>query len=211
MCKYKISVATGFVMLLLLIFSFGYTYAYFSQKASATASLKMYSIQANWYNSSTFSQIGNGNTIAIKSALKRGAYTQIVDSKDSSTIVLAVNHSEDDDGLEAYCRIKLDATYINSLSETKDCSQYIVLAKKSGNSYTLLNNSTTWKYENGYYYYKNSSGLISLGNGDTIDVADYIYLAGNVSTDIFGASVSITLTVEMAQVANDGYKSVWGI
>lgn len=211
MCKYKISLTTSIVMLLLLVFSFGYTYAYFSQKASATASLKMYSIQAGWYNSSTFSPIGNGNSIAIKSNLKRGAYTQIVNSKDNGAIVLAVNYAEDVGGLSAYCRIKLEASYTNSLNQVKDCSQYVVLAKKSGSSYTQLTNSSTWKYDNGYYYYKNSSGLIALSGGDTIDVADYIFLSGNINADVFGAPVSITLTVEMAQVDNDGYKSVWGI
>lgn len=209
MCKYKLSLTTAFVLTLLMFFSIGYCYAYFSQKATASANLDIYQTEIKWMDDS-LSSIGNGNTIALNSHLKRGAYTQIQAEGQSATS-LRLNYMEETGTLPSYCRIKLTATYVNSLGETKDCSQYITLANYSNSTYTKLENSTSWKYENGYYYYKTSSGLTKLENETVILVAGYLYLDGSVNADIFGASVTITLTAEVAQVANAGYKSVWGI
>lgn len=210
MCKYKISLATAFVMLLLMFCSIGYTYAYFSQKASATANLGVYKTEIKWLDES-YSAVGDGNTIALKSHLKRGAYTQIQNAEKSTPMTLHLNYIEETASLPSYCRIKLTATYTNSANQTKDCSQYITLANLEGSTYTKLQDEDNWSYENGYYYYKDSTGLIKLNNEDVVFVAEYLYLDGDISADVFGASVTITLTAEVAQSANDGYKSVWGI
>lgn len=210
MCKYKISLTTSFLLIMLLLFSFGYTYAYFSQRASASATLGVYSTRVMWRDGTTLSLIGNGNTIALKSNLKRGNYTEI-QGETGSPIRLMVSYEEETGELASYCRLKLTATYQNSSGQPQDCSQYITLANKSGNLFTKLEDSANWRYENGYYYYKNDSGLIKVENENAISVANYLFLSGEANADIFGASINITLTVEVAQVANEGYKSVWRI
>lgn len=204
------SLTTSFVLILLLFFSVGYTYAYFSQKASASASLNVYSTSVEWRDGISLDKIGNGKTIALQSTLKRGTYTEIR-SADGNAISLLISYAEKSGELASYCRLKLTASYINSSDTVVDCSQYLTLANKKGNTFTNIEDSGNWSYENGYYYYKTSTGLIKVENEETVSVASYLYLDGSSNADIFGSNISITLTVEMAQVANDGYRAVWGI
>ena len=214
---------------LILSLSIGYTYAYFSAYKTADGGASIHNVNVNWYNLYSLkdmdAEFGENTTIQVASKLKRGACSTIylgTEGEDNYQPISLALSSESQIGV--YCRVKLEAIYTSKTVTDQDCSEWIKLANNNDDgSYTLLENSGTWIYLNGYYYYgaedtstgdKDSNGIgvipIPILNEDITPVASLLYLDDEQSSaDIYGATVTITLTLESVQAANEAYKTWW--
>lgn len=240
MRKYAIPKAVyGILVLILLCLSIGYTYAYFSAVDSASSTTQLGLIDISWRDNNHFSSMqflfdktetdtNEAQSIAIIGELERGKYTEIKANNKAGTLTnVRLEASNSLGTVGAYCRIKLEASYIPLNSATPiPCSTYIKLALDTGDEKVLItdlniadHNINGWFYDNGYYYYgtkttdpetgKTTYNLTELTAGGGQVVADYLYLDTSASSNMFGSSVSIKLTLEGVQSANNAYESIW--
>ena len=127
-----------------------------------------------------------------------------------------------DGTINAYCRIGIVAKYTpkNLTTEITCENGWIQLALKNAKSgVTKLITDNGWFYYNGYYYYgsetKDGEGnvtartLTELECGTSQEVANNLFLSDSAASNMFGASVSITLTLEGIQTTNDAYQYAW--
>ena len=202
MRKYKMpKILYAMLAIVLLVLAVDYTYAYFSARTTATGKMGMADMAVEWMQSYTigdeynFENLPNSSTGEIdisENEIKRSTYTDIMYNGNAITLMLSATVET-----PAYCRIKLDASYIKTNSTEKvNCGQYIKLAYNG----TLLEESYTWRFENGYYYYKSGSILTTLAKGNTMfDVANQLYLDPSSSSEIYGKELTIKLKVELVQ------------
>ena len=235
MRKYAIP-RVAYVLLVLMIacLSIGYTYAYFSAEATATNDTELGKINIVWNASSTdksgqvSNMFNNSSNIPILSKIKRGEYTSILalgKEEDELAITLRMSNSGDA-SVPAFCRLKIEATYTPLNGTETECDPgWIQLALGNEASKELITERSTngWFYDEytGYYYfgemYTNNGSpvveLFELGEGQSLAVANYIYLDSSAPSEIIGATVNITLKLEGVQTTNDAYKqaSVWGV
>lgn len=217
MRKYAIpKLAYVFVVAILLILSVGTTYAYFSATHTAVGGGKMHTIDISWRdannrNALISSRFENSNAIEItfsdpeKNGIRRGEYNKIsaVDIDDELIDIKLALANFGSAG--AYCRIKIDASYVTKSGEQKTCSDGWVQLALNG---TLITNSG-WVFEDGYYYYKTGSALTTIASRTSISVADNLYLSTDASADIMGSQLTIMLTVEAVQNTHNAHTSVW--
>lgn len=208
MRKYRIpKVLYAILAMILLFLAVDYTYAYFSAKISVSGELGVADISIQWYRTDGTNYTGfstsNVETIDISEIqLKRANYTAIKYNGSEITLLLSPTIET-----PVYCRVKLEATYTNSSKKTVDCSEFIKLAYNN----TLIENSTSWKFENGYYYYKSGSTLTEITNGNAFSVANQLYLDQNSSSEMYGKDLVITLTAQIVQSSYGGAEYEWGI
>ena len=242
MRKYLIPKVTYVIALLLLTcLSIGYTYAYFSGIAYAESNVTLGKINmvwrdfnSNWAGMDTLFNIkpaegedgvNEAMSIKVKGSLKRGNFTDIIatdiNNKEASRL-LEVANINDDDGVGAYCRIKISATYTIEDAEPETCEDgWIQLALKMGNNDPKLITSNGWFFYNGYYYYGKQTTdpdgnvtkrqLTSLSSGGGLALANYLYLSSDSPASMLGAKVEIILTLEGVQDSHGAYKSAWEI
>ena len=197
---YVISIA------MLLTLSIGQTYAYFSAIKTASGSVGMADVSMVWRDGNTMSPLDtifdDVNSIVVSSNLKRSEYTQIQGLQNSTiqNITLLIQSTS---SIDVYCRVKLTATYISD-GETKDCSEYILLAYNGSE----ITSTGSWKLEDGYYYYKGTN-LTAISSGSAVRLANQFYLSPNSDADIFGKQISIQLTAQMVQASNNAEQFEW--
>ena len=231
MRKYSIPKAVyGLLIFILICLSISYTYAYFSASDIVTGEITLNSIDVTWRNENsnmaliptlfddpTTEDINEALSIQIVSDLKRGDYVQL-QAKDIHGVKQDIKLNISNIGSTgAYCRIKLTGTYITKLGEEKTCEDdWLNLALGGANDTKKLMTSSGWFYSDasgeGYYYYGSSiNSLTELGKNSGLTLADYIFLSAESSTDMYGASLKVILTLEAVQSSNSAYKAVWGI
>ena len=210
MRKYKMpKILYAMLAIVLLVLAVDYTYAYFSANTTASGTLGMADISVKWmqsYYPSTDSEFPEyadlpESSVGIidisENELKRSAYTNIKYAGNDITLMLSASIET-----PIYCRLKLDASYIKTTTngeqvtnETVDCSAYIKLALNN----ILLENSTNWKFENGYYYYKTGSTLNKISTNTIFDIANQLYLDSSSSSEIYGKELTIKLKADIVQ------------
>lgn len=217
---------------ILLCLSINYTYAYFSSSKDVSSVITLNSIDVTWRNENAnmallptlfddpeTEDLNEALSIQIVSELKRGDYVQL-QAKDINDVTQDIKLNISNFGTTgAYCRIKLTGKYTTKLGEKKDCPDtWLNLALGGDNDTKTLMTNSGWFYSTGssdgvgYYYYGSSlSSLTELSKNSGITLADYIFLSAESNTDMYGASLTITLTLEAVQSSNNAYKSVWGI
>ena len=110
----------------------------------------------------------------------------------------------------AYCRIKIDATYIPvGSTEVKQCEDgWIQLAMDK----TLITAGDWCEYD-GYYYYGSKNGttltLTELSKKGGVDVANYLYLSPDSSIELYDATLSIIVRLEAIQTTNSAAYYEW--
>ncbi|MBO5910256.1 MAG: hypothetical protein J6Q15_01970 [Clostridia bacterium] len=231
MRKYAIpKIAYILLILMLTCVTIGNTYAYFSSHATANSNVTLGKISIEWqdYTSEALipSLFDDPTAIAISGDLTRGEYTSIqartkTDAEDETTEV-SLAMSNVDGTINAYCRIGIVAKYTpkNLTTEITCENGWIQLALKNAKSgVTKLITDNGWFYYNGYYYYgsetKDGEGnvtartLTELECGTSQEVANNLFLSDSAASNMFGASVSITLTLEGIQTTNDAYQYAW--
>lgn len=243
MRKYLIPKITYVITLLLITcLSIGYTYAYFSAIDYAESNVTLGKINMVWrdYNSNFAEMetlfnnkptegediVNEAMSIQVKGSLKRGNFTEIiatdVKGNEAARLLEVANVNNDSNGVGAYCRIKIDATYTIDGAAPEICEDgWIQLALKTGTSDPKLITSNGWFFYNGYYYYGKQTAdtdgnvvsreLKSVASGESRTVANRLYLSSDSPANMLGAKVEIILTLEGVQDSNDAYKSEWGI
>lgn len=223
MRKYRIPKALYICLISILVcLSVGYTYAYFSANSSATGKATINVVDVDWGNkngnSVLTSQFADTNTITLVNQLKRGKATKIqCTDKSGNPRDVYLTMRNENGNVDVYCRIKIEATYINKQGQEVDFSQYLRLVNNVGTAETptyvdIASGATAyWTYENGYYYYKTASTgkMKTVYVGDMINVAEYIFLDSASSVDMYGADVNIKLTLQAVQSSHDAYTSEW--
>jgi len=227
------------IMAILLCFSIGYTYAYFSAIKVVTGDAKVARIDVSWrdannndagivntFDNSTTTTVNEALAIDIKGELRRGGFIEIKEEgKTDAQPGLKLKIANITGTVGAYCRVKIDVKYTPKNTTTvKTCPVgWIQLALDNDLTDTtdpeLITDSGNWCLYNDYYYYgelTTSGGtptldLTALAAKSGVDVANFIYLSQDADADIFGASLSITLTLEAVQTTHDAYKSVWNL
>ncbi|MBQ7880478.1 MAG: hypothetical protein IJ358_01375 [Clostridia bacterium] len=220
---------------ILLCFSVGYTYAYFSATKVASASLTLGYIDVTWRDGNngdaafssteTFDKESTTDdeslAIGIIGEITRGGYAQITAknvSDQTRNIMLKMANINGTVG--AYCRIKIDATYTPAGStEIKQCEDgWVQLAMEQ----TLITLGDWCEY-NGYYYYGSKTTtttdgvttttfeLTELSKKGGVDVANYLYLSPESSTELYDATLSIIVRLEAIQTTNNACEHEWGI
>lgn len=216
------------VVIMLACLSLGSTYAYFSAsdptKVSAPAGSNLLGkIDIEWRDGTLDASIptlfNSPNEIAINTDLKRGDYTDIKanDKNDTErTIKLAISNTSGT--VAAYCRIQITAQYKpKNATKFEDCgTQWVQLALDNGTTTKLITDNG-WFYENGYYYLGTKSSVTGAVTLQKLDartsktLANKIYLLPTSSTQMYGASVKITLKVDGVQATHDAYKTAWSV
>ena len=224
MRKYAIPKLLYLVAVVMLVsLSFGVTYAYFSATVTVTGTAKMNQLVCYWIDSPTFTQVSgivsDTSEIQLVNTLQIGEHTRIkvqVDSTTQREISLGIGRQGND--VEAYCRIKLVALYsVDDWVTSKDCSSSISLTNSyvdssSGEDVTKYNdiNGHGWTRDGNYYYYGTKASPTPFAtNAIKLDVAEYIHLASNATPELYGASVKITLSLDIVQSAHDAHTFVW--
>lgn len=197
---------------MLIVATFGHAYAYFSATAKAVGSAKFQKVSIAWYDANDsdveiVDEYTDPTAIQITSPLRRGEYTKISavnKAGQSREIKLALANL--DGTVSVYCRIKIEATYVTKAGETKTCTAgWVQLALGE----TTIDKMSSWKFEDGYYYYKSGSTLTQLSNFDTVNVADRLYLSPDAGVDMYGSTVTITLKAEAIQTTNNAHATEW--
>ena len=209
------------LVLMLGVLSIGYTYAYFSSTYKVESKLKIGQVNVVWCDRGTGNVInGENKTIFVTSEeLDVGEFSPIQTPTDEDGVMqeIVLEVCNRDATVSAYVRIKIDAKYTpNGESNSINCGeQWVQLALNNNGVNQKLTENGNWFYDNGYYYYGTNNGTsktlteLDINSGKT--VASHIYLDNNVDADIYGAIMSITLTVEAVQTTNNAYQSVWGV
>lgn len=234
MRKYSIPKAVySLAIAILLCLSISYTYAYFSASNIITGEITLNSINVTWRNENAnmalfptlfddpdTTDLNESLAIQITGEIKRGDYAQIKANDINGTLQNIKLNISNTGTSGAYCRIKLTGKYTTKLGETKTCpDDWLKLALGGANDTKKLITNNGWFYSTGssdgvgYYYYGSTlDNLTELGKNTGLTFADFIYLeATENNTDMYGASLTITLTLEAVQIANNAYKAVWGI
>lgn len=227
-----------FISAILLCFSFGYTYAYFSANAVVEATSKTNRASVAWYhikpdNSDTdvdgLKIYSSNNTVTLTNSLRHGQYSAIqaqvyktVTSQGQTTIEpetgsggtpvsqnvkLAVKNTGD---VSIYCRVKLSASYKDANDNTIDISEHLRLVVYLNSEYVYSEDTDYWAYSNGYYYLgESSSSLTKITKNNYVVLADYVYLSPNASADLYGKSISVTITVDAVQSDHITSQDMW--
>ena len=209
------------LVLMLGVLSIGYTYAYFSSTHMAEAKLQLGYINVVWYDNNVSSVInGENGSIAITAEeLDAGKFSKIqtLNEDKSETLNSQLSLLNQNATVSAYCRVKIDAIYTseganNSIACGEKCVQ---LARESSAGTIKVIDENGWFYHDGYYYFGTDDGstktLTKISANAGVVIATHIYLDPSVSADVYGASMSITLTVEAVQSTNNAYQSVWEV
>ena len=227
MRKYTMPKAAYISLVLLLIsLCVGYTYAYFSAFYERPAQLELGYVSVVWYDQNYTLINGTNNVISVGAEkLSSDGFSKILalgEGNETRNLTLRIGNKPEGDKatVASYCRIKIDASYTPSGSDTsKPCGdQWIQLAYKgSGTSIKLLTQNG-WFYHDGYYYWGNGTtkqlSEFWIASGErTVNIADYLYLAPTVDADVFGSSISIKLKVEAIQTTNGAVSDPggWGV
>ncbi len=241
MRKYAIpKIAYVLLVLMIACLSIGYTYAYFSSMAMATNDTELGKINIVWRavltdeddnvkSGEVNNMFNNSSSIPVIGNVKRGGYAEILaldKEGDQVAVRLQVSNSGNNASVSAFCRLKIEASYtpVNG-TETQCDPGWIQLALGDSANKTLITefDEYSWFYDEytGYYYCGEMiSGdgipkvkLFKLTVGQSIPIANYIYLDNSAPSEIMGASINITLKLEGVQTTNEAYKqaSVWGL
>ena len=218
MRKYAISKSVYIIWIAILLFlSIGYTYAYFSAIDTVTTNGVVHDINVSWRDENANDALlstwfNDVSSIALSSELTRGDFVQIKALNKDTQLQEVKLKMANFGSTGAYCRIKITATYVNNSDEQKTCDDdWFELALADGTDKNLITDNG-WFYHEGYYYYgANVNNLTELSRNSGVTVADYIKLSTDSDADIYGANISMTLTLEAVQSSNQAYKYIWGI
>lgn len=238
MRKYSIP-KVAYVLLILMIacLSLGYTYAYFSAFATASNNTELGKLNITWRNMGTKNDeltnlFNDTSSILISgdTTLTRGEFSpiQATDNK-GDTYALKLQMANFGGTVDAYCRLKIEATYTPLNGTATPCDPgWIQLGLDIYNQKTLITDIDYnihgmygWfydQYTNSYYYGTKTTE----GNNDVINlqvlpknesrlIVDQIYLSNEASSALLGSNISIKLTLEGVQSTNAAYKTVWGV
>ena len=233
MRKYSMPKAVYVILIsLLLCLSINYTYAYFSTSRTISSVITLNSINVTWrdensnmalfttlYDDPTTEDLNEALSIELIGEIKRGDYIQL-QAKDINQVTRNIKlHISNTGTTGAYCRIKLTGKYTTKAGEERTCEDgWLQLAYDEGNGVKSFITDNGWFYSNessdgvGYYYYgADLDALTALNKNAGMSLADLLFLSAESSTDMYGVSLRITLTLEAVQSSNNAYKSVWGI
>ncbi len=234
MRKYSIHKSLYTVLILVLLcLSVSYTYAYFSASTVITGKMTLHTIDVTWRNENSnmallpslfdkpeTSDLNEALAIQITGEIKRGDYAQIKATDINGTLQNVKLNISNTGTTGAYCRIRLAGKYTTKLGEQKTCpDEWLNLALGGSGSTKKFITNNGWFYSTGssdgvgYYYYGTAfNSLTELGKNTGLTFADYIYLSATEDNiDMYGASLTITLTLESVQSSNSAYKTIWGI
>ena len=217
---------------ILLCLSINYTYAYFSTSRTVESVITLNSINVTWrdensnmalfttlYDDPNTEDLNESLSIQLIGEIKRGDYIQL-QAKDINLVTRNIKlHISNTGTTGAYCRLKITGEYTTKAGEEKTCEDgWLQLALDEGDGTKSFITDNGWVYSNGttdgvgYYYYGSSlSSLTTFNKNAGMTLADHLFLSAESSTDMYGVSLRITLTLEAVQSSNNAYKSVWGI
>ena len=225
MRKYSIPKAAYILLVSILVaLCIGYTYAYFSSYYENVTEPELGYIEMFWYDEKGFTVNGpnGGNIVAIGAEkLKSDTHSQILAmGANNTTRPIELWLGSGAATVPAYCRVKIEATYIPSgQEEAKPCGeQWIQLSYQGDNDEPELITDLDWFYYDGYYYYGDgSTNTLKEWWDEGFEwqepVADHIYLSPTVDPDVFGSQISIKLIVEAIQTTNGAISDPagWGV
>jgi len=234
MRKYALPKALYVILIsLLLCLSINSTYAYFSASNLIESDITLHTIDVTWrdensnmalfttlFDDPSTAELNEAMSIQIISELRRGDYVQL-QAEDINGTERNIKLNISNIGTTgAYCRMKITGKYTTKDGQEKTCKNgWLKLALANGNNKKFIT-ETGWFYndsnpqdnEDGYYYYGvDINNLSELTKHSGLTVADYIYLSADSSSDIYGSSLTITLTLETVQSTYNVYKDVWGL